>query len=114
MKIEEGFRKLAVHAFDWDFANTEKLQKHRVSKAEVESVFQGEVLVLLDLKHSHQEVRYIGIGRGLRGRKLFVVFTNRLKNEAVVTRIISARYLHKREEDRYEKFKENFEKNPKR
>jgi uncharacterized DUF497 family protein len=108
MIIKEGVRRLIIHAFDWDTANIKKLHKHKVSMPEVESVFHSEVLVLLDLKHSNQEIRYIAIGRGLSGRKLFVVFTNRIKNEEHSTRIISARYLHKKEEDRYEKYQENF------
>jgi uncharacterized DUF497 family protein len=59
--------------FNWDSGNREKCQKHGVSIAEIKS------------------------------RKVFVVFTLRNHDDGVLIRPISARYMHKREVESYEK-----------
>jgi uncharacterized DUF497 family protein len=85
--------------FEWDAGNIEKCQKHGLSQAEIESVFSGRVLILYDKGNSDAEPRFRAIGRTASGRRAFIVFTRR--NGWV--RPISARYMHKKEVDRYEK-----------
>ena len=53
--------------------------------------------------HSIEEERFIGIGRTDEGRGVLIVFTLRTRGEAVLIRPISARYMHKKEIDYYEK-----------
>ena len=89
--------------FDWDPGNRTKCQKHGVSIAAVESLFQGEVAILPDAAHSLRERRYRAIGWTEEGRAVFVVFTLRHRSGAVLVRPISARYMHAREVRAYEK-----------
>jgi uncharacterized DUF497 family protein len=90
--------------FDWDEANRGKCQKHGVSRAAVESLFGGAgVAVLPDVAHSEQEQRFRAIGRTRAGRAIFVVFTLRWIAGEVRIRPISARYMHVKEVQVYEK-----------
>ncbi len=85
--------------FDWDGGNREKCQKHGVSIAEIESMFSRRVLIVNDADNSEQEPRYRAIGTTNAGRTAFVVFTWRDR----LIRPVSARYMHKREINRYDK-----------
>lgn len=100
--------KRGVAGFEWDRGNTEKCQKHGVSIAEIEHLFRGPVMVLPDHGHStDMEERRLAIGRTLLGRHVLVAFTLRRRGARTYIRPISARYMHKKEVDYYEK-----EKNP--
>lgn len=94
-----------IFEFEWDAGNLDKsYEKHGITPKEAEEVFVSEELyVLKDIKHSQKEERFIALGKSLSGRNLFVVFTIR-KNKI---RIISARKMHKKEADKYEKAKKN-------
>jgi uncharacterized DUF497 family protein len=89
--------------FDWDEGNREKCEKHGLSVQEIESLFQGPISVFPDPEHSNEEERFIGIGRTEEGRSVFIVFTLRIRDGTALTRPISARYMHKKEIDHYEK-----------
>jgi uncharacterized DUF497 family protein len=89
--------------FDWDKANQEKCQKHGVSIAEIESLFGRTIVILPDVDHSLVEHRFRAIGRTSGGRLMFVVFTQRGSGEDIKIRPISARYMHRREANNYEK-----------
>jgi uncharacterized DUF497 family protein len=78
-------------------------RKHGVSAAEIEHLFAGSVMVRPDVKHSREEERFQAIGRGRRGRFIFVVFTIRTRDGRRLIRPISARYMHQKEIDYYEK-----------
>ena len=56
-----------------------------------------------DRNHSHAEERFRAIGRTVRGRYVFVVFTLRLRDGDVFIRPISARHMHQKEIEHYEK-----------
>jgi hypothetical protein len=89
--------------FDWDAGNRAKCEKHGLSTNSIEAAFQGGLMVLPDAAHSQTEQRFRAIGRDEAGRPLFVVFTLRgLAAEAFI-RPISARYMHKKEIEHYEK-----------
>jgi len=94
---------LHVSGFDWDSGNRTKCQKHGVSIPEIEEAFQGEPRVAPDPKHSDEEDRLVAIGRSSSGRPIFVVFTLRTKDGHRLIRPVSARYMHAREIDAYEK-----------
>ena len=53
--------------------------------------------------HSKSEERFKAIGQSEDGRWIFVVFTLRTRSGRKLVRPISARYLHKKEVDHYEK-----------
>ena len=92
-----------VAGFDWDAGNREKCEKHGVPIAMVESVFGGTVAVYPDPDHSQSEERLIGIGRAENDRTVFVVFTLRERDGRRLIRPISARYMHRKEVEHYEK-----------
>jgi uncharacterized DUF497 family protein len=66
-------------------------------------VFRGEVLIAPDLKHFGAEARSIAIGWTRAGRAVFVVFTSRVKGGDTLIRPVSARYMHRKEIEAYEK-----------
>ena len=94
-----------VLEFEWDAGNIDKsYQKHDITPREAEEVFVSEELyVAKDIKHAEKERRFIAFGRTQTGINLFIVFTMR-RNKI---RIISARKMHKKEADKYEKAKKN-------
>jgi uncharacterized DUF497 family protein len=78
-------------------------EKHGVSIAEIESLFERPVLVLPDETHSQAEERVRAIGRTDTGRYVFMVFTRRELNAEFLIRPISARYMHSKEVRHFEK-----------
>ena len=88
-----------LDGFEWDEGNRHKNQlKHNVSTGECEEVFFNEPLIILeDLKHSIDELRYAVYGVTNAGRKLMVYFTVREHKY----RVISARDMHKKERTFY-------------
>lgn len=90
-----------VEGFVWDKGNIDKsYQKHGIKPDEAEEIFLDKKLgVEKDIKHQEKEERYIAIGKTLKGKILFVVFTFRDSK----IRIISARVANKKERILYEK-----------
>lgn len=88
--------------FDWDAGNREKCEKHGVSVAEVEDLFRSGPRIAPDMKHSQQEDRFIAVGRGLKGRPMFVAFTVRERVGQKLIRPVTVRYMHRKESERYE------------
>lgn len=94
---------MLLAGFDWDEGNREKCRKHGVSIPEIEAVLRGRPAVAPDPKHSVDEDRFIAVGRNRAGRPLFVAFTIRTKKGRRFIRPVSARYMHAKEIERYEK-----------
>ena len=92
--------------FEWDDGNWPKCARHGLTKAEIESVLQRGVRVFDDPNSSADERRYSGIGRSTNGRMVFVVFCYRRYPGGTLIRPISARYMHRREIDRYDQLQE--------
>lgn len=90
-----------IDGFDWDDGNSQKCRKHGISTAEIENLFSRPVMMLPDTAHSGTEKRFWAIGKSDH-RHIFVVFTFRMKGGKRLIRPISARYMHKKEIDRYE------------
>lgn len=88
-------------AFEWDKGNLNKnFKKHNVRNQEAEEIFVNEPLIVLeDVKHSRQEIRFYALGVTSKKRKLFLSFT--IRKDKI--RIISARDMNKKEEVTYEK-----------
>jgi uncharacterized DUF497 family protein len=94
---------LQANGFDWDKGNRAKCEKHGLSTSDIESLFTRPLAILPDTAHSQGERRFRAIGRTDKGRNVFLVFTLRRKGEELLIRPISARYMHKKEIDAYEK-----------
>lgn len=93
----------SVSGFDWDTGNRAKCQKHGVSVDEIEGLFARPIMILPDTTHSITEERLRAIGRTQAGRYVFLVFTVRESGGQKFIRPISARYMHHKEIDSYEK-----------
>lgn len=97
-----GMSSLAFSGFDWDDGNRQKCQKHGLSIPLIERFFRDDTIyVAPDLKHSQSEQRYLAIGL-IEQRGVFVAFTFRVTDSETLIRPISARYMHKREWQKYE------------
>jgi len=94
---------LQANGFDWDKGNRAKCEKQGLSTSVIESLFTSPLAILPDAAHSQRERRFRAIGRTDKGRGVFIVFTLRRKGVEVLIRPISARYMHKREIEAYEK-----------
>lgn len=94
---------LRVAGFEWDDANRGKCQKHGVSLAEIESAFHRPIAISPDPAHSLVETRFKAIGKTSEGRSILVVFTLRSRGGETSIRPISARYMHAKEVEHYEK-----------
>jgi uncharacterized DUF497 family protein len=92
-----------VAGFDWDSGNRDKCRKHGVSMEEVESLFTRPHSISVDAAHSKDEERLRAIGKTVAGRYVFLVFTIRERHGERYIRPISARYMHKKEIEYYEK-----------
>lgn len=87
--------------FEWDEANKNKIWlKHNISSEECEEAFASDYLFTqYDEIHSGKENRYILISQTKKLKHLYLVFTIRTNK----VRVISARSMHKKEINFYEK-----------
>lgn len=91
---------MAIAGFDWDEGNWPKCGQHGVSRQEIEEVLMGTPAVMAD-PHP-EEPRMRAIGKTVTGRYVFLVFVPRQIDGATRLRPISARYMHRKEIERYE------------
>lgn len=92
-----------VIGFDWDEGNWPKCGKHGVSRAEIEQAFVNGPAIHAHPGHSIDEQRLRAIGRNDEGRAIYVSFTIRHKRDGDYIRPVSARYMHGKEIERYER-----------
>ena len=92
---------LWFRASDWDQGNRARCQRHGVSLAEIEEVLNDDPRFAPDVRHSGAEDRFIAVGRTSSGRPVFVAFTFRVKLGRMFVRPVSARYMHRKEAERY-------------
>ncbi len=98
-----------ICGFEWDTGNARKsAEKHKVTQGEAEEVFFNQPLLILeDLKHSQQEIRFHALGKTDNSRLLHITFTLRSTNTLI--RVISARDMHRKERTCYEKSQKDSE-----
>jgi len=91
-----------IVGFDWDDGNSAKsVAKHQVSRAEAESVFFGDPLIIVeDTRHSGRERRLNALGMTHQNRPLHIAFT--LRQDETLIRVISARDMNRKERRIYE------------
>jgi len=94
---------LEFHGFDWDRGNRAKCEKHGLSIALIEGLFAQPLAIVPSADESREESRFCAVGETGDGRRVFLVFTLRRKGDKQVIRPISARYMHKKEIESYEK-----------
>jgi uncharacterized protein len=94
---------LQFHSFDWDRGNKAKCQKHGLSIALIEGLFAQPLAIIPSALGSEEESRICAVGQAGNGRRVFLVFTLRSKGDKQLIRPISARYMHKKEIESYEK-----------
>jgi uncharacterized DUF497 family protein len=74
----------------------------------IESLFARPLAIILSAANSREEGRFCAVGQTGNGRRVFLVFTLRRKGDKhggdkQLIRPISARYMHKKEIESYEK-----------
>jgi uncharacterized DUF497 family protein len=74
-----------------------------VAIREIESLFDGPLMLLPVEAHSTTETRFRAIGKVPGGRYIFLVFAIREIGGRSFIRPISARYMHRKEIEHYEK-----------
>jgi uncharacterized protein len=94
---------LQANGFDWDKGNRAKCEKHGLSVATIGGLFTRPLAILPDAAHSQREDRFRAIARTGKGRGVFIIFTLRRKGDELLIRPISARYMHKKEIEAFEK-----------
>ena len=87
--------------FDWDDGNWPKCGKHGVTKGESEAFFLFAPSVMPDPHPDEPRLR--AIGKSKNGRYLFLVFRLCPVEGQILIRPISARYMHQKEIEHYEK-----------
>ncbi|MBI4197025.1 MAG: BrnT family toxin [Deltaproteobacteria bacterium] len=85
-----------LKGFEWDVGNIAKIQS-RLDLATVEFAFHGGPYVAFDEKHSSHEKRWLLVNK-VQERYIFIIFTTRDRK----IRVISARYMRKKEAKKYE------------
>ena len=97
------------NGFDWDDANVYKVCRHGLSVGILEDFFSRKVLIIPDTKHSGHETRVLAFGKSHEGRYMLAVYTMRHRDQLDLLRVITARYIHKKEIRYYEEVKEAIE-----
>jgi len=91
-----------VVGFEWNEGNARKNERHGVSQSEAEQVFfDAKLFVAPDAGHSMEESRFHALGSTFGGRLLHVTFT--LRADMTRIRVISARDMHRKERNIYER-----------
>lgn len=92
---------MKVAGFDWDDGNWPKCGKHGVSREEIEQVLLGWPAVMPDPHPDEPRMRVIGTTTA--GRYVFLVAMLRTIDGQARLRPISARFMHQKEIDHYER-----------
>ncbi|ODT74593.1 MAG: hypothetical protein ABS76_36575 [Pelagibacterium sp. SCN 64-44] len=93
---------MLIDGVQWDDGNRDKCQKHGVSLAEIEFVLMSATLMVLPDPFP-DEARLRGVGKTAEGRYVFLVWTERQSGGLNLLRPISARYMHRKEIEHYER-----------
>ena len=90
-----------IIGFEWDAGNERKNERHGVTMMETEQVFFNAPLLLLeDAAHSQNELRIHALGLTDAAQALHITFT--LRKSGQLIRVISARYMHRKERAIYD------------
>lgn len=95
--------KMKIKGIEWDKGNWPKCGKHGVEQNEVEYVLHNIEFVMPD-PHPDED-RYFTAGQLPSDRHVFVAFTHRHREDGIYIRPISARFMHRKEVEKYEEAK---------
>ena len=98
--------EVVIAGFEWDNGNWPKCGRHGLIREEIEAVFEGAAGVYPDPAHSREQERMLAIGTTRAGRWVLVAFTLRKRGGETLIRPISARYMHRKEVEHYERQEE--------
>ena len=91
-----------IVGFEWDAGNARKNEKHGVMGSAAEQVFfDPRLLMVADSAHATSEARFHALGVTIDGRHLHIAFT--LRADETRIRIISARDMHRKERQIYDR-----------
>ena len=90
--------------FEWDDAkNRQNVHKHLISFEEAKTIFDGDVLTVVDNRVDYGEVRFLSLGSlDLEVGSIVIVAAHTDRGHK--TRIISARRANRRERKQYDEF----------
>jgi uncharacterized DUF497 family protein len=94
---------LQANGFDWDRGNRAKCEKHGLSVALIEGLFARPLAILPDAGHSQRENRFRAVGRTEKGTRRIHHFHDAPERRGSSDPPLSARYMHKKEIDAFEK-----------
>ena len=94
---------MRIAGFEWDQGNWPKCGQHGVTQAEIEAALSATPDTYPDPAHSLREQRFLAIGRTPTGRHLLIAFTLRPRVDQWLLRPVSARFMHAKEIDHYER-----------
>jgi wobble nucleotide-excising tRNase len=99
--------------FSQEYENLRKIVKDQLSLIDsiyndsalknIEFIFENQPMIAPDRSNQNQEDRLNAIGKNQDGRYAFIAFTIRKISDRNLIRPISARYMHKKEIDHYER-----------
>jgi uncharacterized protein len=92
---------VVLAGFDRDDANRLKCQRHGVALVDIEQCSPTS-RASFRISIIRPQDRFIAIGRATNNRPIFVAFTFRTVGGRRLIRPISARYMHAKEQQRYE------------
>lgn len=93
-------KSVDITGIEWDQGNWPKCGQHGVSQDEIAHVLEHASFRIPD--PNPYEERFRTAGQAPSGRHVFVVFTYRKRAAGTFIRPISARYMHRKEIERYE------------
>ncbi|MFQ5626126.1 MAG: BrnT family toxin [Methyloligellaceae bacterium] len=97
---------MKIDGFDWDDGNWPKCAKHGLTKHAIEGALSGEITIFDDPVDPTTERRFRAIGNDAARRMIFIVFCFRRRQGKTFLRPISARYMHDKEVQHYERQKD--------
>ena len=95
--------ELKTITFDWDEGNLGHATRKGLTKDDIEYVLKNDPMVRPDRYPIDVEERWNAIGKTQEGRTAFIVFTFREVEEMLCLRPITARYMHRKEIEKYDK-----------
>ncbi|MFE3836472.1 BrnT family toxin [Pseudogemmobacter sonorensis] len=92
---------MKISGIEWDDGNWPKCGKHGLSQAEIEHALQHMTFNIPDPNPAEPRLRTAA--RTQDGRPVFIVYMHREREDGTYLRPISARYMHRKEIEHYER-----------
>ncbi len=93
--------ELQIAGVEWDLGNWPKCGKHGVSQADIDHALRHMTFRIPDPNPNEPRLRTAA--RGKEGRPIFIVYAHRERDGQTWLRPISARYMHGKEIEQYDR-----------